>query len=102
TSEYLRTLDVVVAEGRLIDERDVAGAPRAVVVNETMARQFLPNQSAIGHRIHFEPDEPAFTIVGVVKNVLERGYEQEEKPAVYLSTPQVGANSANLVVRVSG
>jgi predicted permease len=102
TSEYLKTLDVVVAEGRLIDERDVAGAPRAVVINETMARQFLPNQSALGHRIQFDPEEPAFTIVGVVKNVLERGYEQEDKPAVYLSTPQVGANSANLVVRVPG
>jgi predicted permease len=102
TSEYLKVLGVVVSEGRLLDERDVAGAPRAVVINETMATQFLPNQDPLGHRIQFGPDEPLFTIVGVVKNVLERGYEQEDKPAVYLSSPQVGGNAANLVVRVSG
>ena len=102
SSEYLDTLGVVVAEGRLIDERDGAGAPRAVVINQTMARQFLPNQSALGHRIRFEPTEPWFTIVGVVKVVLERGYEQEDKPAVYVSSPQLGANPANLVVRVAG
>ena len=102
TPDYLRTLGAVVAEGRLIDERDAAGAPRAVVVNQTMARQFLPNQSALGHRIRFDPEGPSFTIVGVVRNVLERGYEQDDKPAVYVSSAQVGASPANLVVRVSG
>jgi len=102
TSDYLKTLGAVVAEGRLIDERDVAGSPRAVVVNQTMARQFLPNQSALGHRIRFDPEGPWFTIVGVVRNVLERGYEQDDKPAVDVSSAQVGASPANLVVRVSG
>ena len=102
TSDYLKTLGAVVAEGRLIDERDAAGAPRAVVVNQTMARQFLPNQSALGHRIRFDTEGPSFTIVGVVRNVLERGYEQEDKPAVYVSSAQVGASPANLVVRVAG
>ena len=101
TSDYLETLGAVVAEGRLIDERDAAGAPRAVVVNQIMARQFLPNQSALGHRIRFDPEGPSFTIVGVVRNVLERGYEQEDKPAVYVSSAQVGASPANLVVRVA-
>jgi predicted permease len=101
SSDYLKTLGAVVAEGRLIDERDAAGAPRAVVVNQTMARQFLPNQSALGHRIRFDPEGPSFTIVGVVRNVLERGYEQDDKPAVYVSSAQVGASPANLVVRVA-
>ena len=102
TSDYLKTLGAVVAEGRVIDERDAAGATRAVVVNQTMARQFLPNQSALGHRIRFDTEGPWFTIVGVVRNVLERGYEREDKPAVYVASPQVGASPANLVVRVSG
>ena len=102
TSGYLKTLGVAAAEGRLIDERDGAGAPRAAVVNQTMARQFLPNQSAVGHRIRFDTDGPWFTIVGVVRDVLERGYEQDDKPAVYVSSPQVGASPANLVVRLSG
>jgi putative ABC transport system permease protein len=102
TSDYMRTIGAVIAEGRLIDERDGASAPRAAVVNQTLARQFLPRQSALGHRIRFDPEGPWFTIVGVVKDVLERGYEQEDKPAVYVSSVQVGASPANLVVRVSG
>jgi predicted permease len=102
TAYYLKVLRVGVVEGRLLDERDVAGAPHAIVVNQTMVRQFLPNQSPLGHRIQFGPDEEWFTIVGVVKDVLERGYEQAEKPAVYVSSPQVGASPANLIVRVSG
>jgi predicted permease len=102
TPDYMRTLGMVAAEGRLLDERDIGTAPRAAVVNETLVRQFLPNQSAIGHRIRFDPDEPWVTIVGVVRNVLERGYEQGDKPAVYLSSPQVAGSPGNLVVRVNG
>jgi len=98
----MRTLGVVIAEGRVIDERDSATAPRAAVINETLARQFLPNQSALDRRIRFDPEGPWFTIVGVVKNVRERGYEPDDKPAAYVSSPQVGGSPANLIVRVSG
>jgi predicted permease len=102
TTDYMRTLGVVAAEGRLLDERDTSASPRAAVVNETLARQFLPNRSAIGHRIRFSPDEPWFTIVGVVRDVLERGYEQDAKPGVYVSAPQIGGTASYLVVRVNG
>jgi putative ABC transport system permease protein len=102
TADYMNTLGAVVAEGRVIDERDNAQAPRAAVVNQTLARRFLPNQSALGHRIRFDPEGPWFVIVGVVRDVLERGYEQDDKPAVYVSSAQVDGSPANLVVRVSG
>jgi putative ABC transport system permease protein len=102
TADYMRTLGIAPAEGRLIDERDTAGAPRAAVVNQTLARRFLPNQSAVGRRIRFDTEGPWFTIVGVVRDVLERGYEQEDKPAVYVSSPQVSGNPSNLIVRVAG
>ena len=105
TPGYLKTLGVAAAEGRLIDERDGAGAPRAAVVNQTMARQFLPNQSAIGHRIRFDTDGPWFTIVGVVRRrartwiragrqargvrVITTGWRQPCKP----SRPSVGRSA---------
>jgi ABC-type antimicrobial peptide transport system permease subunit len=37
----------------------------------------------------------------VVKNVLERGYEQEDKPGVYVSSAQAGGAGGNIVVRVA-
>jgi putative ABC transport system permease protein len=103
TTEYLDTLGVRLLEGRLIDERDGVGTPRVVVINETLAKQFFPGQSAIGRRIQFsEPSNPFHTIVGVVQDVRERGYEASLKPGVYLSiaqAPEAWAVPEYLVVR---
>ena len=104
TADYLQTLRVVPVEGRLLDARDGADAPPAVVVNETLARQFMPGQSALGRRIRFgSTDQPWFTVVGVVKDVLERGYEQGLSPVStwrrYRSRP---ASAPGLIVRVDG
>jgi ABC-type antimicrobial peptide transport system permease subunit len=41
-------------------------------------------------------------VVGVVKDVLERGYEQDAKPGVYVNAAQAGAQASNLIVRVTG
>ena len=104
TADYLQTLRVTLIEGRLLDARDGIGAPLAVVVNETLARRFMPGQSALGRQIRFTPTEPLFTIVGVVKDVLERGYELGPKPGVYMTQAQ-GPRffpTVNLLVRVDG
>jgi putative ABC transport system permease protein len=101
TGDYLRTLGVTSIQGRLIDERDGADAPLAVVVNETLVQRFLSDGPALGRRIKFGgPNDPYYTVVGVVRNVLERGYEQEEKPGVYVSSAQFGGFGGNIVVRV--
>jgi putative ABC transport system permease protein len=103
TTDYLSTLGVRLAEGRLIDERDGAGAPRVVVINETLARQFFPDESPIGHQMRFSQSaNPPHTIVGVVRDVRERGYEASLKPGVYFSTaqaPEAWAVPEYLVIR---
>ena len=101
TSDYLRTLDVQLVEGRLIDERDGANSPPSVVVNETLARTHWPNGSALGHRMLIgDPNGPLYTIVGVVKDVHERGYVLEMKRGVYVPLAQRPAASPEyLVVR---
>jgi len=106
TTDYLRTLGVRAIEGRLLDDRDRAGAPLAVVVNETFARTYWPNGSPMGARLRFgEPDGPLFAVVGVVKDVRERGYQPMMKPGVYLSfaqTPTTWAVPESLVARTRG
>jgi putative ABC transport system permease protein len=104
TADYLRALGVALIEGRLLDARDGADAPRAIVVNETFVRQQMPGQSPLGLQIRFGPDEPLFTIVGVIKDVLERGYQRQSKPGVYVTQAQ-GPRffpTINLIVRVNG
>src|SRR3954468_15011616 len=48
---YLKTLGVQLVEGRLPDSRDVEGATRVIVINETLSKRFWKNESALGHRI---------------------------------------------------
>ena len=102
TADYLQTLRVMPVEGRLLDARDGADAPPALVINETLAKRFMPGQSPLGRRIRFAPNEPLYTVVGVVRDVVERGYQQESKPGVYVAQAQ-GPRffpTVNLIVRV--
>ena len=102
TAQYLQTLGVTVIEGRLLDARDGVDAPLAVVVNETMVRRFMPGQSALGRQVRFDSTQRLFTVVGVVKDVLERGYGLESKQAIYVTAAQGPRYfpATNLMVRV--
>ena len=76
TSDYLSTLGVTLREGRLLDARDGREAPLSIVVNETLARKYW--SGAAGDRTSpvrlGDPTGPFYTIVGVVKDVRERGH----------------------------
>jgi putative ABC transport system permease protein len=107
TSTYLQTLGVKVREGRLFDARDVASSTPVIVINETFARHFWPKEPAIGHRISVEFPKPAWrTVIGVVEDVQERGYDLGMKPGFYVPVAQPSANGFNtadfLVVRTKG
>src|SRR6185369_7250097 len=73
------------------------------VVNETLAKRYWPNQSALGHRITLTGRQSVWrTVIGVVKDVRERGYELEMKPGVYIPYPQIldtWAQPENIMVR---
>jgi len=88
---YLETIGARIKEGRFLSENDQQDAPAVVVVNETLARQYWPNQSAIGHRIDTGTGNSTpkwMTIVGVVKNIRERGLDLPDKSAVYVPFTQ--------------
>ena len=106
TPEYLDTLGAKLIDGRMYGPGDGPGAPKVIVINETFARRFWPNESAVGHRISFAFDHPEWiTIIGVVRDVQERGYAIEMKPAVYLNypqTPDTWASPERLVIRTKG
>ena len=48
---YFETLGIELAAGRTFEMRDNAEAPRAVIVNETFARDGWPGQDPVGRRI---------------------------------------------------
>src|SRR5262245_29239760 len=77
--------------GRLFDEKDVIGDNK-VIINETMARRFFPNQDPVSKRIfmHFGSGEPTpVLIIGVVADIKDLGLDAPVEPEIYW--PGVGA-----------
>jgi predicted permease len=104
TPGYLEMLGARVAEGRLLAESDHQGGSLALVVNEFLAKRHWPGKSAVGKRIRFGDEKTEWwTVVGVVRDIRERGYLYEMKPAVYVPVTQVKKPDAfsMLVVRTS-
>lgn len=104
TPDYLKTIRAELIEGRLPDHRDGRDSPWIVVINETFRRLHWPNESALGRRVQFNSGAPRWrTVVGVVKDVRERGYELDMKPAAYVLYAQVLTAWApeSLVVRTT-
>ena len=89
TPGYFAAMRIPLRQGRVFDARDVAGAPRAAVINESFARRRFPKGEAIGRRLRFGSDEGDwYTVVGVVGDVRQASVQLVERDAVYVSVPQ--------------
>ena len=101
---YLGTLGVALIHGRGIDESDIAGAPDVAVVNETMARTYWPNESAVGRT--FQTVNPTrsrtFRIVGVVRNHQRHGVLERPSPFIYFSLAQRPSQYNFILARTTG
>jgi putative ABC transport system permease protein len=98
TPNYFRTLGIPLRRGRDFTEQDGSAAPGAVIVSETMARQFWPNEDAIGKQI--KPGYPASsllcTVVGVVGDV-RQFLPFDEPPVAYYPYSQIPAGFVPLL-----
>jgi putative ABC transport system permease protein len=98
--DYFRAMRIPLLRGRGFTEQEVAGAAGVVVVNETLARNFFPDEDPLGKHlvIDFGKAEE-FEIVGVAGDVRHRSLEGEVYQMMYLPTLRVGRT--NLVVRTT-
>jgi predicted permease len=88
TPEYLETLGLQLLEGRFYEDADMGSGQRLFVVDQSFARKFFPNGTAVGGRFSFGPrparaeDWPA--IIGVVRDVPHNGVEEKSgNPFIY-------------------
>ncbi len=85
---YLETLGVPLVSGRFIDERDIRGSARNVVVNETLVRRYWPDGNAIGQRISIGGGE-MMTVIGVVGDVSQLGLDVPADAEVFVPLEQI-------------
>ena len=103
--EYFKAMDIPLMQGRLFSqELDTRTSPRAVIIDERMARQFWPGENPIGRRIRtggfdVTPDTPWMTIVGVVNSVKQDALDAESRIAYYRFQGQTPSRAMNVVVR---
>jgi putative ABC transport system permease protein len=105
TPGYLEAMGIPVRRGRLLDVRDIAGAPGAVMISESLAERKFPGQDPIGRRVHVgRQDLPWYTIVGVVGDVKQASLAVSQPDAVYITLDQwyFADNALSLIVRSHG
>jgi putative ABC transport system permease protein len=82
TPGYFRTLGIRMLKGRGFTERDDAKAPMVVVINEALAKRYMPGQDPIDVVLD------RGVIVGVIADVLQVGLDQPSEPEIYYAAAQ--------------
>ncbi len=102
--DYLETMGIRLIEGRGFQAGDDGQGTPVVLINETLARIYYPDQDPIGRRV--QPSGAPFwmTIVGVVEDVKQGGLEAPTGTQLYFNNPQVAAagvpqRTMNVVMR---
>jgi putative ABC transport system permease protein len=92
---YFDVFKIPILRGRDFTDRDVAGAPGVVLINETMARKFWPKEDPVGHQIIIgkgvgpEYEEPPRQIIGIVGDTHNDGLNGDPLPQMTVPQAQV-------------
>jgi predicted permease len=99
---FFSAMGIRLVEGRLFNAQDTQSSNKVAVINETMARRFFPNGSAIGHRFGIGeiPDHPGEKeVIGVVKDAKYDSLDEGTQMAAYFPCTQNPGFFGNFVVR---
>ncbi|MGE0158231.1 MAG: ADOP family duplicated permease [Gemmatimonadales bacterium] len=94
--DYWSTMGIDVLEGRALSDEDQEVGAGNVVMGRAAAERLWPDESAVGRRLTSETSGAWYTIVGVVEDVLQYGFDGEAEPLVYL--PLVGPTATSWIL----
>ena len=102
TPGYFRTIGMALVDGRNFDERDRAGTPAVVIVNETFARRVWPGQNAVGQRLVLGVSRYPLEVVGVARDAKYRTIGERQQPFLFHPAAQAYEHITWLLVRPRG
>ncbi|HKG58353.1 MAG TPA: ABC transporter permease [Pyrinomonadaceae bacterium] len=90
TPHYFRAMNIPLLQGQEFTDPYRSDRPLELIVSESFARHFWPNEDAIGK--HFRPgsNNPLGTVVGIVGDVRAIDRQEEKLPAFYLPYGYIG------------
>jgi putative ABC transport system permease protein len=89
--DYFRALGVPLLQGRFFTDAD--RTTPVLIINQTMARKYFPNQDPIGKRLQTgdpDPKSPWETVIGVVGDVKYSGLDAAPSPTFYVPYTEEG------------
>lgn len=122
SNDYFHTLKIPLHKGRVFTDGDARIAlplirwfeqqpypphfnesqpAPAVIINETMAHLYWPNEDPLGKRLRII-SSPWLTVVGIVGDVRHTGLNSKPNPEIYLSQLQEPQASMAVLVRTAG
>jgi predicted permease len=115
SAHYFATMKIPLIRGRVWSDSESAGVPHVAVVNQTMARERWPDESAIGRRVrmpeyiksptYFRLAAPGsdgwFEIIGVVGDTPNVGLHEPPAPSIYVPYTLMLSDSLNVILRTS-
>jgi len=102
TDGYFATINSELLQGRAFSTNDDSQAQNVVIINEKLAKEWWPNESAINHRISLDQGTNWSTIVGVVEDIQERGVSVEPSFQIYLAMAQVPVGHISILAKHEG
>jgi putative ABC transport system permease protein len=108
--DYFSTMGIPLIRGRAFTDRDVESAPAVVIINESAARRYWPDEDPIGQRISLGDPAAWREIVGIVGDVKQQALESGVEPEAWIPRRQIFTSLGNgyeramttLIVRTTG
>jgi len=101
-NDFFKTMRIPILKGRDFTEREIVEpVPRVIIINETMARLFWPDENPLGRRIQLNRDQPWDEIIGVVGDIKTTDLDGEVQPTVYWPQHSWGFAWGVLVARTT-
>ncbi len=105
--EYFATMGMSLVRGRFLERADRRDGAPAVVINETLARQYLAGEDPLAATVvlgpRSQPQTPPSAIVGVVRDERNQTLAQEPGAIVYVPLAVIPSwDTATFIVRASG
>jgi putative ABC transport system permease protein len=100
TPRYFSVLGIPVLRGRGLSERDRAGSPDVVLVNQAFAKTEWPGQDPVGQKLRIGFSfQRTVTVVGMVRDTQGQNETDLPAPEFYMSFLQAPPSGMALVVR---
>jgi putative ABC transport system permease protein len=99
---YFQAIGVPILNGETFNGRETPQTPENILINESLARAFFPNENPVGKNLQALNDKP-HQIIGAVGNTQQYGLNQPPSPEIYFANHQSPlGDDLTLVVRTQG